>query len=242
MQPIPPPPPTSPDLPREISIQTTDGAVTIQVPEGASPQATYEAAVAARRELRQQLERVKDDRLSIAQRLRDGEKVTGADREGLETRLRDLDARIIRQEAQLALADAQVVRSASIPGAVVEKPAPVRSGPPDEVIAIPIVFTIFVLAPLAIAYARRIWKRGATVIAPVPKEVTERLEAMGQAVESIAVEVERIGEGQRFITRVMSERPIGAGAAQPMQVSPGERISERISERIGERIGEQTRR
>jgi hypothetical protein len=86
---------------------------------------------------------------------------------------------------------------------------------------IPIVFTIFVLAPIAIAYARRIWKRGATVIAPVPREVTDRLEAMGQAVESIAVEVERIGEGQRFLTRVMSDqgRQLGQGAAQPIPVA-----------------------
>jgi hypothetical protein len=38
----------------------------------------------------------------------------------------------------------------------------------------------------------------------------ERLARMEQAVESIAVEVERIGEGQRFVTKLMNDR------AQPM--------------------------
>ena len=36
--------------------------------------------------------------------------------------------------------------------------------------------------------------------------------------DSIAIEVERIGEGQRFVTRVLSEngRALGAGAALPI--------------------------
>lgn len=34
-----------------------------------------------------------------------------------------------------------------------------------------------------------------------------RLERLEQAVDSIAVEIERIGEGQRFVTRLLSARP-----------------------------------
>jgi hypothetical protein len=96
------------------------------------------------------------------------------------------------------------------------------------VTAVSIVFTLFVLFPIAFAYSRRLWKKGATVIAPVPREVTDRLEQMGQAVESIAIEVERIGEGQRFLTKVMSEqnRQLGAGAAQPIQVPQGQKAGE----------------
>lgn len=36
---------------------------------------------------------------------------------------------------------------------------------------------------------------------------TERLERLEQAVESIAIEVERVGEGQRYLTRVLEDRP-----------------------------------
>ncbi len=39
----------------------------------------------------------------------------------------------------------------------------------------------------------------------VPGEVMERLERMEQAIDSIAVEVERISEGQRFTTKLLSE-------------------------------------
>ena len=109
-----------------------------------------------------------------------------------------------------------VARAAAVPGAVQRDR---DTGSPDAEIAIPIVFTVFVLFPIALAYARRIWRRGATVIAPVPRDVQERLDQMAQAIESIAVETERIGEGQRFLTRVMTEpgRSLGAGPMAPIQ-------------------------
>ncbi|MBC7562721.1 MAG: hypothetical protein H7305_07355, partial [Gemmatimonadaceae bacterium] len=37
-------------------------------------------------------------------------------------------------------------------------------------------------------------------------EMTERLSRMESAIETVAVEVERISEGQRFTTRLLSER------------------------------------
>lgn len=37
-------------------------------------------------------------------------------------------------------------------------------------------------------------------------EISQRLERMEQAIDAIAVEVERIAEGQRFTTRLLSER------------------------------------
>ena len=39
----------------------------------------------------------------------------------------------------------------------------------------------------------------------IPGEVMNRLERMEQAIDSIAVEVERISEGQRFTTKLLSE-------------------------------------
>ncbi|MGV3710596.1 MAG: AtpZ/AtpI family protein [Gemmatimonas sp.] len=59
--------------------------------------------------------------------------------------------------------------------------------------------------PIARAIGRWIDRRSATPPAP-SREVTDRLAAIEQAVESVAVEVERISEGQRFTTRVLSER------------------------------------
>lgn len=153
------------------------------------------------------------------------EELNSVDRTGLEARLKETDARISDLEKQISAADAAVAQAAAIPGAKVEKPPLPREPQYDETIAIiGSCFTIFVLAPLAIAKARGIWKRGKTVVAPIPKEVTDRLDAMGDAVDSIALEVERIGEGQRFITKVMGERQLGAGPAQPIVVNQGEKV------------------
>ncbi|HEX6599915.1 MAG TPA: hypothetical protein VF034_11380, partial [Gemmatimonadaceae bacterium] len=47
---------------------------------------------------------------------------------------------------------------------------------------------------------------GAVAVSAIPHELMDRLTRLDQAVDSIAVEVERIGEGQRFVTRVLAER------------------------------------
>ena len=74
------------------------------------------------------------------------------------------------------------------------------------VVLVPIALFIslaFVLAPLAQALGKRIEARGA--VPKIPADVQERLERMEQAIDSIAIEVERISEGQRFTTRLLSE-------------------------------------
>jgi hypothetical protein len=58
--------------------------------------------------------------------------------------------------------------------------------------------------PIARAYAKRLGQEPNQ--AALPPEVTARLERMEQALDSIAVEVERISEGQRFTTKLLSER------------------------------------
>jgi len=60
------------------------------------------------------------------------------------------------------------------------------------------------LVPFVIAYARRIWHRSGPQ--RVDLENSPRLQRMEQAIESIAVEVERIGEAQRFTTKLLAER------------------------------------
>jgi len=69
--------------------------------------------------------------------------------------------------------------------------------------------------PIARAYSRRMDAESRNP--RFPTEVTDRLERMEQAIDSIAVEVERITEGQRFTTKLLSEGrqvPPGGGSAQ----------------------------
>lgn len=72
--------------------------------------------------------------------------------------------------------------------------------------------------PLLRAYAKRL-ERSSTSNA-IPPEVTSRLERIEQAVDAIAVEVERISEGQRFTTKLLSDNSRAneqriAAAAEP---------------------------
>lgn len=76
--------------------------------------------------------------------------------------------------------------------------------------------------PLAKAYARRI---DADSRQPrVPNEVAERLERVERAIEAVAIEVERISEGQRFTTKLLSE---GAGRGEARQVGPANAAQDR---------------
>ena len=180
---------------------------------GAAPSALLDAAKAQRSELRSQQDRLESKRGDLTRELADENTPAGA-KPGIEARIRDVDARIAATDQQLAQADQAVATAASVPGAVVPDKPVQRNGPPDEIVAIPIVIVLFVFFPLALAYARRIWKKAGNVAAPVSEEVRDRLDRLTESVESIALEVERIGEGQRFITKVMSDggRAVGAGA------------------------------
>lgn len=87
--------------------------------------------------------------------------------------------------------------------------------PPGDVIppgAIEIVqsffFTVAVIAlgiPIIRAITRR-WERGATPLPPASPDVVARLERIEQAVEAVAVEVERIAEAQRFSAKLLAEQ------------------------------------
>ena len=192
-----------------------------------SPTAVWQAARQQRNELRDQLERLEDQRNEIQQELRQN---TGdADKKGLEQRLSNVDARIGDVEKQLAAADANVAAAAAIPGAV-QEPRPIpRQGPPEELFVLIGIFMFIVVLPLTIAYARRIWRRGAAVVSTIPQEIYDRFARLDQAIDSVAIEVERIGEGQRFLTRVYtdSQRGLGAGPAERIETPDRERVGDR---------------
>ena len=71
--------------------------------------------------------------------------------------------------------------------------------------------------PLARAFARRLDRRGGT--AQVSNEVSSQLAHLNQAVDAIALEVERISEGQRFTARLLSEQRDAARQTLPSGVN-----------------------
>ena len=79
----------------------------------------------------------------------------------------------------------------------------------NEDIVIPIAgMTMIVTLALGVPFMRaliRRWERQ-PLQPTVPPEVAARLERIEQAVDAVAIEVERISEGQRFTTKLLSDR------------------------------------
>lgn len=81
----------------------------------------------------------------------------------------------------------------------------------DEDIVIPLAGMVFVLAivlgvPLVFAHIRRMTRRDTQPVVSASPDTDRRLERIEHAIDAMAVEVERISEGQRFVTQLLSER------------------------------------
>ena len=79
----------------------------------------------------------------------------------------------------------------------------------DEDIVVPIAFflTAIILSigiPLVRGLVRR-WDR-TSALPPGDPDTAARLERIEQAVDAMSLEVERIAEGQRFVTKLMTDR------------------------------------
>ncbi len=207
--------PQPPQAPQAVVVGRDGQSISLL---GNDPAQVYEAARNQRRELASQLEELEDQRGDLAAQLQQTPQSETATRAGLEQRITALDQRILAVDKQLEQANAAVSRAAGIPGAIQPDPPPLpQSGPPEEFWVIAGMILVPAAFILSIAYARRIWRRGAAVVASIPQDIYDRLTRVEQSIDSVAVEVERIGEGQRYLTRLMSEKSIGAGAAQPVE-------------------------
>lgn len=143
-----------------------------------------------------------------------------------------VSAEQLRQQIQQSVREAQVAASraraeAAAQGGGGNRPLVIRvpdpgTGIPTTQVAIdpehmippqvePIAISFFVMIaaiiiglPVMRAWARRI-DRG-TSTPSVSPEVRDQLRHLSQSVDAIAIEVERISEGQRFAARLLSER------------------------------------
>ena len=156
----------------------------------------------------------------------------GAARAGLEGRIAVLDERIMNLEKSIeengrAMAEAQV---SGLSGSAVEP----RFGPftSKQLMALSVISIIAVWGPLAFAAATVIIRRwGKPKPAPQILESSARLERMEQAIDAVAIEVERISEGQRFVTQAMAKNAaapalgVGQAPAEPIKVPDAERVA-----------------
>jgi hypothetical protein len=82
--------------------------------------------------------------------------------------------------------------------------------PPQATDIVVAFFTTIVIIALGVPLIRALgkrWERTAQLPAPPSPEITARLERIEQAVDAVAIEVERIAEAQRFAVKLMAEQP-----------------------------------
>ncbi len=220
-QPVPPQAPaaSAPAAPGppSVIVSNPDGSTTtLPVP---LTQADIAAIKSRRSELSNQLRSAEGRRDELASQL--ATQPPGPDRTGLEQRLAVLDRRLAQIESDIGATGRQL--TAAAPGLNAGTSEPPVNDIPENVLAISIVFTLFILFPIAITLARNLWKRGSvrTIVQPAP-ETNDRLERLEQGVEAIAIEIERVSEGQRFVTKLLSE-----GAPQT-KLQQAEQVAERV--------------
>jgi hypothetical protein len=165
-------------------------------------------------DLRRELQDAAERRNSIMGRMREA---PNAALPGLEARLTEVDNRIVNIEREIsrnaalmnrAPADALLAGTDSRPD-----PAMIASRLVNDIIPIVAILSVFVFAPIAFSIARFFWRRSsapARVAAP-DHATQQKLEHLQQAVDTIAIEIERISEGQRFVTRLLNERALPTG-------------------------------
>lgn len=210
--------PTPPPAP-VIVVPGTHGsqAITITAPRTA---ADIDALRSRREELSNQLQSVDGRRSRLINQLKNTDDPTVI--EGLRGRLALLDARQLQLESDIQTTGQQL--SSASAGTIATTSSGVVAGlGSGQLTALFIVFIVCVLAPIGLSFARAIWK-GSSRPAPPPmvfNEMAQRLERVEGAVDTIALEIERISEGQRFVTKLLSESQpapmLGAGerSAEP---------------------------
>ena len=184
---------------------------------------------AAQREAAQQAQQQAQRELQQAQR-----EVQQAQREAQQAQQEAQRAgQQAQREAQQAVRQmqAELARNTAREGQPVPFPPFPPGGPqiPEGAVVISVAFFVMcaVIAiglPIVRAITRRMDRRNAAV-PNADADMRDRLERIEQAVDAIAVEVERISEGQRFTTKIISEF---RGLPQP---DPSAALAERAGDR-----------
>jgi DNA polymerase III gamma/tau subunit len=193
----------------------------------ATREATQEAQQAAR-EAQQQAREAQQQVREQQQQIRDAQQqVRDAQQQMLDAQQQVRDAKTGDQrgaahQAVMAAQDAlnaaqkelQRVQSElqSVPSTFTTQPVNFPSPPviPSQAVDISIAFfitcaVIVVGWPISRALGRRFEKRGSTPM--LDASVADQLQRIEQAVEAVAIEVERISESQRFLARLQEKSP-----------------------------------
>jgi hypothetical protein len=162
-----------------------------------------EALLTRRRQITDQLESVTDRRSGLIEQLR---VAPDEARSGLQAQLNVLDSRVVQLENDLGTVGRQIAGASPELISMAYEP----SGPPSDdsfaqgaaAVGVP----LFVVMSAFYFFSRRRWRRQARKApSALPSADSERLQRLEHGLEAVAIEVERISEGQRFVTKLLSE-------------------------------------
>jgi hypothetical protein len=204
----------TPQLPTPAVASGTQVAAPVAPAAGPTTVAQLEALRQQRSELSSQLLSTQNRRDKLVRELT--REPAGQARVGIEQRISVLDKRLLQLEGDIGETGRQLSSAQAGLLSMTENQSNFGGLSPRNITTISNVFIIFVLAPLAITAARNMWRRGNRPPSPLPDvENARRLEQLQQSVDTIAIEVERVSESQRFVTKLMSEQKSPASLPQP---------------------------
>jgi len=196
----------APATPKSITTVGSNGKeISIAVPRSIEE---MQQLISRRDQLSDQLSSVTSRREQLVMDIRNSP--DGVARTGLEDRMKVLDARILQLENDLAVTGEQI---AAAPGDLVRATeVAYRPRNPDEGFEEGLAAGVFPTAAfflLVLGFRRwRRKRRGPMPAKKVNDENAQRLERLEQGMEAIAIEIERVSEGQRFVTKLLSEAPV----------------------------------
>jgi hypothetical protein len=204
----PPPPPQAATA--LVQAPTPPASITTVGPDGKPVTLTIPKTTAELRELQVQRQELSDQLTSVASRRRNlavevQSSEPGTARSGLEARLQLLDQRILQLETDLATTGRQIAAAPASLTAAAQLERRNDGDDFEEGLMIGGFFSLLFAIPIVIFFARRRWKRRGRGIPAQAGDSTERLERLENGMDAIAIEIERISEGQRFVTKLLSE-------------------------------------
>ena len=134
--------------------------------------------------------------------------------------------RVVVADGQRIIMAGDVVEVVSTPGggAATEvppfPPMPPQPQIPEEAVIISIAFFIMVAVivvgwPIARALGRRMDRQQQTPPQKVVTESAAAIQRIEQAVDTLALEMERVSENQRFVTKLLADRQLAPAERQP---------------------------
>ena len=163
-------------------------------------------------ELKNQRQELADRRQSIGGTY---EGASGANRDGIGQRILELDKNIVSYEREIfRVGQAYAAKAGGETRTFVDVGQSIPSNyvKEDEAAGMAFGFS-FMTAIVVFFVTRRLMRRKYAGVTPMQQPnliaSNERLDRIETAVDSIAIEVERVSENQRFMTRLMTETQLG---------------------------------